>query len=467
MPVINEIPKILGKSAELKSSIPKFEILKERWQTGDIPSHEFLPLVLARLLSASNYIDTEPIKNIPLETLIKKSTESPSLNQAYQTGYTGENPPPDIFRRYYQFLPQYQDINRRTHAETSLRYPEVNFPPYKIDSLLPSSLPAHATLARKALLLYSQNKEIFYFNPVFKTLTRHISEKDPLWNTVSWLYLHQLTSHIRRLKVETLLSVKAFDSNNTQYFFPDLEHFFQRLSPISYLDGWEDRLNPLLGKLTNSLPAFLKTDHQQQILLTTFFMRNPEKLSYMDKILHKLVSGANPIDTANILLNSDQLKSWEILLLKKQPVTSIINAPEYAEIVAHNAEEAKQIMAGFCLLFWGAISILGYEPAVDNLTIKVISSDKRGLAFSMLHGTFPYQVQPLPEKIIARDIHTNQQTELERNQAYNILSQALLHLPPLDASDTTWTLESVNKIVSFGDSVKTFINRFRKPKTQN
>ncbi len=409
----------------------KYQSIIKAFKRGDIPANEIYQFALGRVVFARHLIGEVPLRSIPISEIHHAVEASPTITEAYQWGKNGINPPQDIFRRSFN----YPNIESSHYPSYS-----VDFPPYQSDLQLPTSLPAH-------LCLFEKEKNGNNQTVKYEQALQAVKSADPgnVEAIINWLYLKELLSFIGRQKVFSLLYLAALDQHNAQCKFQNLEDFFHRLRPTAYYFGWEDRLKPVISNLELSLPDYLQEGYNRQVVLSAFFLRDQDQLQQLSRCIRELKSGKNPHDVVKELFQyKDKLRKWEIDSLSGIRHSDSLKELKNLHPKAKNETEARSMINGLSMLFWGSLRTLGYDPQAEGtINLTLLSADRQQVVISFINGVLSTRYQPLPEKITGNQVVDNQLRPIEfsRIAIYDILAPALLGLQPLN-SDISWNIKS-------------------------
>lgn len=308
-----------------------FDHLRKSWSSGNTSSTYFYPRALLYVLRSHNKIlmdgREQELADIPLERLTRGISESEITREAYQTGLARENPPEEtevFFKQsmsnwnYFSGRYKQQDLN----VANTIRIEEL----LKIDPTLQKAIIAHGFVNKLTRKSFWRHEE----DDIFAILRRaaHESVNDPAEEQAIMTYLtcDALLSYIRRVKVNAILRLEDTYGRNgklVERVFEDVDQLAKSLYPVSYINGWEDRLKVRRDQLRDELPEFAKMRLTKNVMESGFFWRNEDKMYVVFKeVLERIKSEGNADEalfylarvTADEIINGDpvSLRPFEL-----------------------------------------------------------------------------------------------------------------------------------------------------------
>lgn len=315
--------KLEGTGANFDNE--KFEESKKLWQMGEMSSHDFIPIVQAKLLSTHHLFGggNTTLGDIPPEEFNKQMLESPIINEAAERGRNGERPGEVIENNLglYLKIRPIMSVKERFLAQVNGRGNEINSRELKnLDEKLPESLPAHLFVASHNKPLYERKKEGVLFSQYRNEVFDNVKDSKQAATILHWLHYKGLMSRLKRFQVYSLLRIT--EEERFRYCYRDYSHLASGLSTYAHLWGWEQRLKENNSNRDFSLPKFVKTKIAKQTLKSAYFMYEGNGVRRTEVLGQALKSIESTGNTVEIRDKYAQMQAGAIVNEEKRPFPS-------------------------------------------------------------------------------------------------------------------------------------------------
>jgi hypothetical protein len=354
--------KEINKNLDVQPNPVDFQEMEKAWNEGEVSSEAFMPVLIHKLLQTNHLIwnGQTTLSDISQELFDEEMKKSPTFQQAFQTGYSGERLNDFSERLMVKMFP-YLPINLiKDRYLSQFNHPQAEIEVWQfkeLDEKLPQSFVLHAFVAEKTGELYQKRNEGILFSRYDQAISEAIPNHKQAANVNLWLNYHVLLSRIKHYEVKSIL--RLTEKKDYQYAFSNFEELAKSLEPYAYFCGWQQRLedNDQNNKRKYTLPTKYRSGLARQSVLSAYYYHQDEhqsKLEVLGKTLESIERTGNTdeireyfaqLQAGAILRGTSRpFKTWEMKALKQsERIYEIIDEKLYpkSEVIKEQSNQHK------------------------------------------------------------------------------------------------------------------------------